>query len=202
MSRQNTYTAVLDDVKSGSTLLDFGCCFAQDIRKLIYDGAPLENLWGADIEPEFFKLGFDLFSDQDRLDGRFLTADIFENGCLGNLRRKVDIIHIGLFLHLWDWEQQVRACEAILGILKPEKGVRVLGQQMASIEPGPVKNGQKILYKHNDKTFEHLWEEVGKKTNTRWNVSARMDTGLGIGEGKRQWDTDTARRLVFEVVRI
>lgn len=183
-------------------LLDLGCCFAQDLRKLVHDGAPAANLWGADLEPEFLDLGYNLFFDRDRLGGSFLTADIFEEGCLWSLREKIDIIHIGLFLHLWDWDLQLRACEAIVGILKQEKGVRVLGQQMATIEPGPVKNGQKTLYKHDDKSFKKLWEEVGEKTGTKWMVTATLDQGLGIGQGKRKWDTDTTRRLVFEAVRI
>jgi hypothetical protein len=163
----------------------------------------VENIWGADINPEFFELGYDLFLDRDILNGRFLTADIFEEGCLGKLRGKVDIIHIGLFLHLWNWNLQLKACIAIVDILKQEKGVKVLGQQMATIEPGPTVIGKKISYKHDDKSFERLWKEVGEETKTKWEVTATMDKGLGIDQGGRKWDRpEVTRRLVFEVVRM
>jgi SAM-dependent methyltransferase len=189
--------------KEGTIFLDLGCCLGQDLRKLVYDGAPAENVWGADLEYDFLKLGYDLFRDQDRLGDKFLEADIFQEECLGNLKGRVDIIHIGLFLHLWNWEWQLKACLAIVDILKQKKGATVLGQQMASIEPGAVKYGKKELYKHDVRTFERLWKEVGEKTGTKWEVTASMDKGLGVDKGERKWDTpEISRRLVFKVVRM
>jgi hypothetical protein len=107
-------------------------------------------------------------------------------------------------LHLFDWEGQVKACERIVQILKEEPGALVLGQQMATTMPGVVNHGAKVLYKHDDKSFERLWEEVGVKTGTKWKCTVTMDQGLGIKEGKRAWDggPETARRLVFQVERL
>lgn len=52
------YPTILHRLKeSNSTFLDIGCCFAQDIRKLVSDGAPSKNILGADLRLEFIDLG-------------------------------------------------------------------------------------------------------------------------------------------------
>ena len=43
MSVHPVYDEVVSRLKKDSKLLDLGCCFGQDIRKLIHDGVPAEN---------------------------------------------------------------------------------------------------------------------------------------------------------------
>lgn len=59
-------------------MLDFGCCFGHDIRALVTDGAPAENLCGAEINATFLDLGFELFRDHESLKSSFYTANIFD----------------------------------------------------------------------------------------------------------------------------
>ena len=49
--------SLLEASQSQHTLLDIGCCFAQDVRKLVYDGAPSQNLYAWDWKGEFLDLG-------------------------------------------------------------------------------------------------------------------------------------------------
>jgi hypothetical protein len=150
-------------------------------------------------------MGYELFRDRGSFKAHFMIADIFdmsEERPLRTLEGKMDILHVGLFLHLFDWPEQVAACERIVSILKQKNGVLVLGQQMGTTIPGQVIHGHKILFKHDAGTFEKLWAEVGEKTGTQWKVTANLDEGLGIKEGKRKWDGGQARRLIFEVERI
>jgi hypothetical protein len=115
----------------------------------------------------------------------------------------MDVVHIGLFLHLFDCEGQKKACEAIIGLLKREKGVLVLGQQVGSLEPGQVpKTSGSQMFKHDATTFEKLWKEVGEATGSDWEVRASLDAGLGINQQKRKWDDSNTRRLTFEVERL
>lgn len=199
-----SYSSVLERVKDGGCLLDIGCCFAQDIRKLVHDGAPADNLWGAELLPDFLDLGYELFRDRASLRAHFLTTDIFDaDGPLKQLNHSVDVIHVGLFLHLFDWEGQKKACEAIIGLLKNEKGVLVLGQQVGSLTPGQVpKSSGSSMFKHDASTFEKLWKEVGEATGTEWEVRASLDSGLGIQQQQRKWDDPNTRRLTFEVERL
>lgn len=43
MSLSPAYDEVLSRLKNEQRLLDLGCCFGQDIRKLVHDGVPSEN---------------------------------------------------------------------------------------------------------------------------------------------------------------
>lgn len=184
-------------------MLDLGCCFAQDLRKLAYDGAPESSLYGAELEGQYLELGYELFLDRDTFGAKFIVADIFdEQGPLQEIDGKMDIVHIGLFLHLFDLEEQRKICERIVRLLKNDKGVIVLGTQVGSTKPKDVPFGTgKNVFRHDQKTFEELWKGVGEKTNTEWEVKVGMDDGLGAGTKKRPWDDEYTRRLIFEVKR-
>jgi SAM-dependent methyltransferase len=199
-----SYNSVLERVKNGGSFLDIGCCFAQDIRKLVHDGAPADSLWGAELVPDFIDLGYELFNDKTSLGANFMVANIFDaDGPLSQLKNSIDIIHVGLFLHLFDWAGQKKACETIVGLLKSENGVLVLGQQVGSLIPGQVpKSSGSQMFKHDATTFEKLWKEVGEATGTEWEVRASLDSGLGIEKTKRKWDDPNTRRLTFEVERL
>ena len=133
-----------------------------------------------------------------------MEADVFDTeGSLKQLEGKMDLIQIGLFLHLFDLAGQTKACERIVGLMKPEKGVLILGQQIGSLEAGPVAMGSgSKMYKHNVESFEKMWKEVGERTGTEWKVRASLDAGLGINQKQRTWDDSKSRRLVFEVERL
>ncbi|PVH83670.1 hypothetical protein DL98DRAFT_512858 [Cadophora sp. DSE1049] len=204
LSRSPSYPHIQHLLKAGGKLLDLGCCFGQDLRKLVHDGAPASSLFGAELRREFIELGYELFLDKDTLGVQFLTADIFDpDSSLKQLDGQLDVVYIGLFLHLFDWEGQRKACERIVGLLKPEKRVLILGQQVGSLVACDVKfEGDKKVTRHDLASFERLWKEVGEVTGTEWVVWAELDGGLGVGNGKRVWDNQETRRLVFEVERV
>jgi len=192
----------LTRLKEGASLLDLGCCCAQDLRKLVHDGAPSENLWGAELKGDFLELGYELFLDRETLKAHFMEADIFDaEGPLKQLEGEMDFIQIGLFLHLFDLEGQVKACERIVSLMKSEKGCLILGQQIGSLEPRPMAVGSK-MYNHNIESFEKMWKEVGERTGSEWKVNANIDAGLGVDQSKRASDGPDTRRLVFEIERV
>ena len=47
--------------------LDVGCCLGTDMRKLVFDGVPAQNLVGIELRQQYIDLGFDLFRDRNRL---------------------------------------------------------------------------------------------------------------------------------------
>lgn len=183
-------------------MLSLGCCCAQDLRKLVHDGAPSENLWGAELKGDFLELGYELFLDRETLKAHFMEADVFDaEGPLKQLEGKMDFVQISLFLHLFDLEGQVKACERIVSLMKTEKGSLILGQQIGSLKTGPMAVGSK-MFKHNVESFEKMWKEVGERTGSEWKVNANLDARLDAAQNNRPWiDTDT-RRLVFEIERV
>ncbi|PVH89870.1 hypothetical protein DL98DRAFT_601378 [Cadophora sp. DSE1049] len=208
LSESPSYSAILTHLKNdpNAKLLDLGCCFGQDIRKLIYDGAPASSIYGAELRSEFIELGFDCFRDRETIGATFLTANIFDpDSPLKGLEGKMNVVNIGLFLHQFDWNGQCKACERIVALLKPEKGVLVIGQQVGSlVQSDVVFRGGKNVTRQSEESFRRLWEEVGERTGSEWVVKARLDEGFGenVGEGTGAWDDADTRRLSFEVERV
>ena len=215
------YPSVLARLKNSSssppqTLLDLGCCFGQEIRRLVADGAPGENLYGADLRLEYLDLGYDLFQDRESLKAHFLEGDIFEEDNtaeggkeLSKLDGKVDIIYAQYFLHLWDWEEQVRAGTRMVRLMTAKRDSVIFGTQVGSTKPGvyPGRDDKnRTRYNHDADSFQKLWDAIGEKTATKWKVVAELhefedwarDNGNGGGGDGRE----ETRTLQFQVHRL
>lgn len=128
-------------------------------------------------------------------------ADIFDSeGPLKELEGKMDIVYVGLFLHQFDWEGQIKAGERIVRLMKNKPGVLVVGRQIGSTEAGLVSTGGKdgtISYRHNVESFKKYWTELGEKTGTEWRVEAKLV------DVRRDWANDPKTTgLLFEVLRV
>ena len=89
-------------MERGETLLDIGCCFGQDPRQLVADGAPSENIYGLDIEGPLIDIGYDLFMDRGWLKSTFIVGDVYNPSTnWSQLLDKMDIINASAFLHLF-----------------------------------------------------------------------------------------------------
>jgi hypothetical protein len=159
--------------------LDLGCCVGQDIRKLVFDGAPSENTYGSDLEKNFMDIGYELFLDKPTLKTTFIAADIFnEDSDLERIAGDIDIIHAASFLHLFDEEGQHKACERIVKLLKSEPGSLFIGRQIGNRESGVhvgSMDSSKKRYRHNAASFEKMWKMVGEKTGTKWKANAYLE---------------------------
>jgi SAM-dependent methyltransferase len=189
--REDLYPRLLARLRAGDTFLDVGCCLGQDIRKLVFDGVPGENLTGAELNQGFLDLGYELFCDADTLQATFLNANILEEGgiLLGGYRGKFDVVQLGMILHLFSWEEQVKVFEHTIKLLKPDKpGTSIIGQATGHLDGISSLGWTKDSFKHNVESFKHLVAEVESTTGTRWEVKAELDTGLSIFDGKRTWD--------------
>lgn len=187
----------------GAKYLDIGCCLGQDIRKLIHDGAPPENLYGAELTAPFIDLSFELFRDQG-IGTHFFQADALTplddgESPLGKLRGKIDFIHLGMVLHVFDREKQQILLENCISLLKPECGSLILGTAVGDVEGTQVPAGN---FMHSDETFKAIWDGIGKKTGLDFDCRASLDNGLGIPTAKQKHGSDRARRLVFTVQRL
>lgn len=95
------YATILSRLQAGDTLLDIGCFLGHDLRRLCFDGAPMENLYGVDIV-NHWDLGYEMFKDSDKFKAHFIEADILHpNEALAALKGKVDLISIIHVLHQW-----------------------------------------------------------------------------------------------------
>ncbi|KAF2643795.1 hypothetical protein P280DRAFT_420196 [Massarina eburnea CBS 473.64] len=167
------YNEVLNRLKNGAKYLDIGCCVGQDIRKLVYDGAPSENTYGSDLEKGFLDMGYDLFLDRETLRTTFIAADVFDSESeLSKLEGKIHIIHAALFLHLFTEEQCFQAVKRMVKLFEDEKNVLFIGKQLGRVEAGPISEHR---YRHNDESFANLWKQIGDETGMKWEVDAKLE---------------------------
>lgn len=203
---------MLSRLKSASTppptLLDLGCCLAQDLRRLVFDGVPSERLIGVDLHPEFIEQGYELFRDRETLKAKFITANVLDESTenpLGKLNNSIDMVHVASFLHLWDWDMQVQLCERIVALLRDRPGGLVFGRQVGTVKPGEYPSRtekEKVIWRHDVETFGRMWEVVGSKTGTTWRVDAELKVVDSNKQRERGWRDEGTRMLRFAVERL
>lgn len=222
---------VLPRLKAGQTLLDVGACLGQDIRKCIFDGAPVANLYVSDLFPEYEDLAYNLWRDQDRLPpGHFFAENILAENAMftsGPLMTQlgpgsVDIITMTMFLHLFNYENQLKTATRILRLLSQKPGSLIIGSQAGSIDFGeetlkpPFHRSEtgtkRTVFRHNPESFERLWKEAGQVTGIPLRISAVLqaptdflaaaDSSFDFGVKKRRYLTRSeTRRLYFSIMR-
>ncbi|KKY26347.1 putative methyltransferase domain-containing protein [Diplodia seriata] len=216
MYKEPYYPEVLSRVKNGDKLLDLGCCFGQELRKLAHDGAPPSSLYGSDLRPAFLTLGHALFLDEAKLptSPHFIAADILADPFSASplhrqLAGTVSVVHASAFFHLFSRDDQLRAAEAVVALLKPEPGVAVVGAQIGTPTPGVAESwtkGKKSpRFSHNVESWAALWDEVGTRTGTRWEVVdarlTKVEKAVSpellklVGEGGVHWLSFWVRRV-------
>ena len=202
MSQSRLYPEILERLKrSKQTLFDLGCCFAQDIRKLVSDGVPGENLYGLELRQSFVDLGYELFRDKESLKATFIVGNSLEEvppSGLEALRGKVDIVYAGSVLHLFPLDEQIRLARLIVSLLRPVPGSLILGRQRGSTEPGEYEHRtdeNKTMYRHNPESFRQMWQDVGKERGIEWDWTAWMVAEEDFGDPLNAED----RRLYFEI---
>jgi hypothetical protein len=151
----------------------------QDIRKLVYDGAPSDNMYASDLKAQFWDVGYELFVDKPSLKAKFIEADIFDDQSgLQQLAGKLDIVHAASFFHLFDWEGQVAAAKKIVGLFRSDSDSLLVGRQAGRAEAGDFTaqiEQTKSRYWHNPESWAKLWKQVGEETRTNWKVEADFD---------------------------
>jgi len=184
-------------------LLDVGCCFGQDIRKLIADGVSPSQVSGLDLVPKFHDLGKELFRDGDKLDFEFHALDVFDDSADWKpLEQRFDVLHLTSFLHIWDWDRQKQAAERLVRLVKPKSGSLLVGSSLGTTVCGDFPNleGTGVNFRQSNESFRRFWEEVGEKTGTKWQVRSevRKMPATSQNEGQK-WADPNMGLLSFEV---
>jgi SAM-dependent methyltransferase len=204
---------------STTTFLDLGTCVGQDLRKLVYDGAPSQNLFGCDIFPQYESVGYELFRDRETFQNRFITADLFDTTSESALMRTKgtwDVISIVMFLHVFDRNTQILACTRILQLLSRKPGSMIIGAQTGSTQPEEhvlkppfVAEGEyKTVYRQSQETFTDMWKMVEKDEDVKLRIQVQYDEHKDrelrakeedTGEKNKFFSGQHQRRLFFTI---
>jgi hypothetical protein len=196
------YPEILQRLQQGQKLLDMACCFGQEIRQLVVDGAPAENIYGCDLREDYISLGYQLFGDKDTLRSKFVIANIFDNtSALTELKGQLDIIYAGSFFHLWGWDDQVEVSKKVASLLRPEKGSMIVGRQVGAVtaaEKDHISNPTGTMYRHNVESFQKMWKGISADLGIPFTVEAKL---LPLASDHFRFHTDDTRRIWFTIQR-
>ncbi|KAK0624014.1 methyltransferase domain-containing protein [Immersiella caudata] len=205
LSQRNLlYPRLLQRLQAGGKFLDIGCCLGHDIRKLVFDGVPGENLTGVELRKEFIELGYELFRDRDRLEAKMYQGDVQ----LGNseqpwkeLGGQFDVVNLGMILHSFAREGQIVCIEKAIGSLKNQVGTSIIGTACGAAE-GEECFWHGNIPSHNTETFRALVKDLEERTGTKWEVDAKVDSSISLWNPKHTWLDPRVRGLAFEMTRL
>lgn len=168
--RQNPiYNEIVDKCKNeGATVIDFGCCLGQDIRQLIFDGVPIKQIRGYELDHFFLEQGYQLFKDEQTMKDNhvFQSADIFDDQLLEKIQA-ADYLYVGSFIHLFNAQTQKEVCRRLIRLSKNAIFGRQVGSLIAKEYPRPPGTGSENMMCHSPESFQQMWNEV---TNGQWIV--------------------------------
>jgi hypothetical protein len=167
--RSPIYKEILEKCKNeGATVIDFGCCLGQDVRQLVYDGVPLGQIRGYDLDPFFIEQGYELFRDGSLMKDKkvFASGDIFDDQFLNGVE-PADYLYVGSFIHLFDAEAQRNVCRRLTRLAKRA----IAGRQSGALVPGEHPRSASVtggkMMRHSPESFAQMWNDV---TNGEWQV--------------------------------
>lgn len=184
---------VIDRLRSGAVFMDAGCCFGQELRYLINrEGISPSQLFGFDLDKTFLDLGFELFRDQDRLGDHFIVGDVLaspqspEGAELSKFDGKIDIIFCSSFLHVWPWDEMIKATKRLVELTEGRPGAIICGKQLASKEAGhyTMPNAHNQNYRHNEESMARFWDQVSQETGTKWEVQSGFYAGIELDKNR------------------
>ena len=175
------HTVILPRLKSGDALLDLGACLGQDLRKCVFDGAPADKLYASDLFEQYEDLAYELWNDRDIFPpNHYIKDDVLADNdqfMHGNLMMtlgpgQIDIIVINMFLHLFNYQNQLKVATRILRLLSHKPGSIILGSQAGVVNPieQPLKppfdkteDGEtRTIFRHSPESFIRMWEDAGR----------------------------------------
>ncbi|KAL1876097.1 hypothetical protein Plec18167_005358 [Paecilomyces lecythidis] len=147
------YPDILDSIKKGALFLDLACCFAQEVRQVVADGAPPENVYGTDLSSDLMNLGYDLFLDKDKFGVRFIQSDVLDSQSplATEFQGRFDFIHSSNFFHAWEWGKAIEVAKCVVKLLSNKPGSMILGSQSIT-------------------TWKRLWSIVSEDTGIQFDV--------------------------------
>lgn len=127
------------------------------------------------------------------------------------------VVNIVMFLHVYDWNMQVRSCKRILKLLSTKKGSIIVGATTGSTQAEElilkallmIEGEERTIYRQSMETFTKMWEEVGRDEGLDLKIEVVYDEQADRdqrakeeqegGRGRFFSSGSTQRRILFTV---
>ncbi|TBU33175.1 hypothetical protein BD311DRAFT_749372 [Dichomitus squalens] len=211
--------------RKDAIFLDVGCGFGNDTRKAVLDGWPIEGVIAADLSPQMWNVGHELFrSTPDTFPVPFVQGDILDPAylapapllptsstpildplpplsevkTLNELHGKISAIFASAFFHLFKFEGQEQVARKLAGLLSPLPGSLIFGTQTGFAEKGGWGvDGSRADY-HSDESWKELWENLFVEAGVEVEVKARLQQHRGGLNGYGLYPENTRERFYLD----
>ncbi|KAG6332952.1 hypothetical protein ID866_6137 [Astraeus odoratus] len=171
--------------RGGALLMEVGCCFGLDMRRVVVDGFPVKQIIASDLRAELWELGHVLCrSTPESFPVTFLAGDVFDPEFLSPLRSETDhkapldlpgistlnalkgrvhAIYAKSIFHLFNEEQQYQLAHALGSLLSHESGSVIFGSHVGDEHKGLITHkavaGKESTFSHSPSSWKELWSE-------------------------------------------
>lgn len=161
-------------------------------------------MYGLDVEPAFFDLGYELFRDKEKMHATFAAADLTRSSVpsIEPMMSSIDVISAQSLFHLFVLKDQKTVAQHLSKLTKPVPGSIIVGRQLGLVEAGEQRGMSEdtTVYLHNPDSLDIFWQDIGATTGSKWKVETRIED---VPERVRQqaWASPGMTILVFTVTR-
>ncbi|KAL0480261.1 methyltransferase [Acrasis kona] len=171
--KHQLYPEMINKLKTdqSSRILELGCCFGTDVRKLLMDGVSSDQIVASDLIPDFWNLGKKLYQDDQIVNqiktvwGDFATSNAQEGVDIEkeNWNSSFDFIASWFVLHVFSKQQCENFLKNVFKCLKND-GVYV-GMCALSEKEGEWLKGENTSstprYLHSVSSLKSLLQGIG-----------------------------------------
>ncbi|PWW79011.1 hypothetical protein C7212DRAFT_341618 [Tuber magnatum] len=118
------------------------------------------------LRPELIELGYGLFLDIDILPAPLMAPVTRGDETVTLLSSGLDVVHLGHFLQVFGWQDQVRAAGDVVKFLSlakglPSPGIILAVRFLVSSQPlWADKEEEENTFRNDGSSFKELWELV------------------------------------------
>ena len=95
-------------------------------------------MYGLDVEPAFFDLGYELFRDREKMHAAFVAADLTRSSVpsIEPMMSSIDVISAQSLFHLFTLKDQKTVAQHLSKLTKPVARSIIVGRQLGLVEAG------------------------------------------------------------------
>ena len=207
------YSKLLDVYREQGKVkvMDLGCCFGQETRKLIVDGIPPEMIWAVDVIDGYWTAGKELFNDQEDSKHRIEHVHtVFADPCAadvdGDISRVLtadfDCVILMYVFHVLSLHQSEMLVQRMNLMLR--KGGLVMGTCVGSTKAQEwqlTPDGKSARFLHSIGSLSELFMRCGFEDV----VVKERDWEEGLGGPDSRWPEEEGvhrQRLEFRATKI
>ncbi|SCZ90475.1 BZ3500_MvSof-1268-A1-R1_Chr1-3g02013 [Microbotryum saponariae] len=179
-------------------LIDAGCCMGTDIRSLVAEGFPADQLLGTDLDDRFLALGYKLFMDEPSSPSTpaFLAGDLFSTSFLAAPAADASTSTsaspapaLNSLTSLTPLLGRAQLAHKLFALLSRTAGSTVFGSQLGSsiaslrdryrLPENTDPEAEDQAWCHSPESWKKLWADLSEESGVKLRVMTALEDRAG-----------------------